>query len=135
MPTDTVIAVNAGFGRQEGLVRRVADTPATARAGERKGQDLSVSGQTLPPGKVQGDDKQLEQAISNINSYVQNLQRDLQFKVDTDLGKIVISVVDSETKEVIRQIPPEDVLERARRLEAQTDTGGTANGLLFQVKI
>ncbi|HEB87523.1 MAG TPA: flagellar protein FlaG, partial [Gammaproteobacteria bacterium] len=80
------------------------------------------------------DEQTLQKAISDISSYVQNLQRDLQFQVDTDLGRTVISVVDSKTKEVIRQIPSEEVLARARFLEAQAADSDASDGLLLQVK-
>jgi flagellar protein FlaG len=38
------------------------------------------------------------------------MRRELQFNVDETSGRVVIKVVDTETKDVIRQIPPEEVL-------------------------
>ena len=55
------------------------------------------------------------------------LRRNLQFSVDGDSGRMVIKVVDSQTEEVIRQIPKEEVLEIARSLEK-------TEGLLFRAK-
>lgn len=63
-----------------------------------------------------GDPAQVQSAVSQISDFVQNFQRDLQFSVDQDSGRTVIKVVDSETQEVIRQIPPEDLLRMARNL-------------------
>lgn len=85
--------------------------------------------QGVGPEAAPQDTDKLQQAVTRMNDFVQNLQRDLRFEVDDDLGRTVISVVDSETKEVIRQIPPETVLERARRLQAQEDA---AEGLLLR---
>jgi len=48
---------------------------------------------------------------------VQTVQRDLQFKVDEELDRTVIRVVDSDTGELIRQIPDDIFLELARRLK------------------
>lgn len=62
-------------------------------------------------------EEQLEQAVSRINDYVQNQQRTLQFSVDEDSGRNVVKVLDKETDEVIRQIPQEEVLVIARRIE------------------
>ena len=45
-------------------------------------------------------------------------QRNLSFRVDQGSGRTVITVVDATTKEVIRQIPSEDVLAMSRALEA-----------------
>lgn len=63
----------------------------------------------------------LESAVSNINDYVQNLQRSLQFTVDEISGKDIVTVLDKETDEIIRQYPSEEVLEIARRLSEEKD--------------
>ena len=76
--------------------------------------------------KTDGTEKQagnLQVAVSQINDYVQNLQRNLQFTVDETTGKNVVTVIDNETKEVIRQIPSEEALEIARRLVENRENG------------
>ena len=45
------------------------------------------------------------------------MQRSLQFSIDETNGRTVIKVVDKNTQEVIRQIPEEQVLELAARLD------------------
>jgi len=100
-----------------------------------KRQEPATASQDLPSDPVVADAGDLQKAVSDINAYTQNLQRDLQFRIDTELGRMVVSVVDSNTKEVIRQIPSEDVLERARFLKEVASTEGGADGLLFQVRV
>jgi len=76
--------------------------------------------------KEDGSQKQagnLQVAVSQINDYVQNLQRNLQFTVDEATGKDVVTIIDSESKEVIRQLPSEEALVLARRL-AENREGG-----------
>ena len=63
------------------------------------------------------DPKMLEKAVKDLSQGVQNLQRSLQFSIDESSGRTVIKVVDKDTKEVIRQIPEEQVLELAARLD------------------
>lgn len=66
--------------------------------------------------------EKLQEAVTQINEHVQNLQRTLQFTVDEGSGKDVVTVLDSETEEVIRQYPSDEILEIARRLaEHQED--------------
>ena len=67
------------------------------------------------------DETRLQQAVSDINSYVQTVNRELQFRVDEalPLGRTVISVIDAETEETIREIPSEEVLALAHRLNEQ----------------
>ena len=53
-------------------------------------------------------------AVIKISEYVQNLQRDLQFNIDKESGRVVVRVIDSKTDELIRQIPSEEVLALAK---------------------
>lgn len=157
MSTDTTSAIAGSFGRQDGATVRPVTTPTasvvaspeTAAAvknaaapapsepasSTRQGQELAVREQELPPKEEAPEEQErLQQAVTDMTNFVQNLQRDLQFEVDTDLGQTVISVVDSETKELIRQIPSEEVLERVRRLDLTDGTGAGADGLLLKVQ-
>jgi flagellar protein FlaG len=80
----------------------------------------TASGQELPLNKAEDEVsvQQVESAVSQISDYVQNFQRDLQFSVDKDSDRLVVKVVDSETQEVIRQIPSEEMLRIARSLDS-----------------
>lgn len=64
----------------------------------------------LKPGDV-------DKALSNLNDYAQNFQRNINFSVDEYTDRTVIRVIDSESNEVIRQIPSEDILEIARAMD------------------
>lgn len=75
-------------------------------------QQRESAGQ-LPP----VDAKMLEKAVKDLRQGVQNMQRSLQFSIDASSGRTVIKVVDTNTQEVIRQIPEEQVLELAARLD------------------
>lgn len=69
---------------------------------------------------IAGTNEQLQNAIDNANSGLKNLQNQssaLEFTVDHDLGRIIVRLVDTRTKEVIRQYPPEEVLEIARQMD------------------
>ena len=148
MPTDITIATSIrSTSRQDGVFSSpaVSNKPAAIKPAEASSveknqtggerQDVAAADQQLPPGERVAGVESLQKAVSEISAYVQNLQRDLQFRVDTDLGKTIVLVVDSETNEVIRQIPSEDVLERARFLEERSAADVSSDGLLLQVKI
>ena len=61
--------------------------------------------------------EQLDEAVSQLNDFVQSVQRDLQFEVDNDLGETIVRVVDQSTQEVIRQIPNEVAMRLAENLQ------------------
>ena len=71
--------------------------------------------------------KEIEKAVTQINDYVQNLQRNLHFSVDEESGRTIIRVVDSATDELIRQIPSEKLLAVSQALEE-------FSGLLLEAK-
>lgn len=59
----------------------------------------------------------LDSAVSQLNDFVQSVQRNLEFEVDDDSGRTVVRVVDQQTDEVIRQIPDELALRLAENLQ------------------
>lgn len=61
--------------------------------------------------------EQVEQAVKDIRKVVSAVASDLQFSVDKDSGRTMVKVVDVKTKEVIRQIPGEEVLAIRRALD------------------
>ncbi|PHS27233.1 MAG: flagellar biosynthesis protein FlaG [Methylophaga sp.] len=58
----------------------------------------------------------LQNAVSQINEYMQKLERSLQFTIDEGSGKEVVTVLDKHTEEVIRQFPSEEMLVIARQI-------------------
>ncbi len=59
------------------------------------------------------------------NKILENVQRNLEFKVDDTTKQVVMTIVDKESGEVIRQLPSEEALELAKRmLDADGDPGG-----------
>lgn len=65
--------------------------------------------------------EELDETISQLNDSLQNVQRNLEFSIDKEVGQIVINVRDRETDEIVRQIPSEDVLELAKNLHAASE--------------
>lgn len=56
-------------------------------------------------------------AVSVIREFVQSVKRNLDFHLDDSSGRVVVSVTDSESGDVVRQIPSEDALKLAESLE------------------
>ena len=55
-----------------------------------------------------------------IESYLKSVSRSVEFRVDADTGRTVVSVRDSQTGDLIRQIPGEEVLRLAEMADDQT---------------
>lgn len=59
----------------------------------------------------------LATATGYINQQIQVFNRQISFEVDQNTRRIIVSVIDRETKEVIRQIPPAQVLRMVAALD------------------
>jgi len=80
------------------------------------------SGKVMPPNAQQTADArgvEVKDAVSKLNEYVQKTQRDLDFQLDEDSGKTVISVYDRHSEQLVRQIPDEVALEMAKKLSSE----------------
>ena len=63
----------------------------------------------------------MKAAAEQIESYLKSSGRQLQFSVDEDTGRTVITVRDSVTGEIVRQIPGDEALRLAHSLGSQTN--------------
>ncbi len=79
-------------------------------------QSNELKGQKVEE-QIEANQRNVEDAVTKLNDYVQSIQRDLQFRLDEDSGKTVITVLDSRTSEVVRQIPDDVALRLARDLQ------------------
>ncbi len=84
------------------------------------GKALPDDGKKVPPEtNREPTPDRVEQAVQQIQSYLNDNQRQLQFQVDSSSGRTIVRVVNPETKELIRQIPSEEVLVLARAIGNQ----------------
>ena len=71
------------------------------------GKAEPAAGKELPVVAVAKED--MERLVQDLNTTSRSIGRDLHFQVDMDIGYAIIEVLDSETGEVIRQIPQDKV--------------------------
>lgn len=85
-------------------------------------QPEAQSGLQQPPSA-----QKLQDAVKSMNDFVDGINSSLKFSVDDKSGQTVVKVIDDETKEVIKQIPSEEVLAMAQAVDK-------LKGLLVQQK-
>jgi len=89
---------------------------ALRQIGAVSGNELHASS-TEPATKEVISDEELAQAVEQLRQFSDmNVKRQLEFKIDEDIDRVVVSVYDSESDELIRQIPSEEVLVLAKSL-------------------
>lgn len=92
----------------------VAQSPARARFASRPAapQAPDVQTRVLLPDPVQVD-----AAIDAANQSMRQIATNLKFEKDTSSGKMVVRVVDTETQQVLRQMPSEEMLAVGKALD------------------
>jgi len=73
-------------------------------------------------------DKDVSETIDEMNSFLDNMKRNISFSIDEDLGKSVIVVKDAESDEVIRQMPSEELMVLRKKMD-------DVAGILFDTKV
>ena len=76
-------------------------------------EDASVNGskEAEPPRKA------IETAVDKLNENTRFTAQGLRFSIDEESGKTVVKIVDSETQEILRQIPSADALALAHSID------------------
>ncbi len=72
--------------------------------------------------------KEVNETVEELNSFLQDMKRNLSFTVDEKLGESVIVVKDTESDEVIRQIPSEELVVLRKKMD-------DVAGILFDTKV
>lgn len=99
-------------------------TPKPANAPElRTGGGLPPEASNKSETAVQGSsanraesDKEVKEAVDNIQKFVAQTTRDITFSIDESAG-FMVKVIDRTSQDVIRQIPSEEVVAIARALD------------------
>ncbi len=77
---------------------------------------------------TQQDPGSTRKLVDEVQSYLDNLNIELEFNIREKTGDIVVRVLDRKSGDVIRQLPPEDLLELRDKLDE-------LRGALFDKKV
>ena len=106
------------------IVQQVASPgdvfPAIRTPQEKRDTDVvAAESKPTPPSA-----DEVKHAVEQVQRVISLVAQNLQFTIDAGTGQTVIKVVDSQTKEVVRQIPTDEVMSISRAL-------GRMQGLLL----
>jgi flagellar protein FlaG len=90
--------------------RRVDDAPAS------KQRDVRVDPRRQAPevrsaDRPQPDPEDVERAAARLNEALESFNKDLAISISGEPGRLTVRVTDPRTGDVIRQFPPEQLLE------------------------
>jgi flagellar protein FlaG len=102
-------------------VQQAQSQPATpaGKALPSEGKEMpSVAIKAAPP-VPEFEPKDLDKAIAELQDFVDSLGRSLSFRRDESIEKSVITVRDTQTNQVVRQIPSEEVVAISRQIREE----------------
>ena len=74
-----------------------------------------------PPKVKEYEPKDIRQAVADLQSFVQGLDRELSFRLDESIDRSIITVRDANTNQLVRQIPAEEIVAIARDIKQDLD--------------
>ena len=99
----------------------VQPTPAGAvialTEAQRDRLALPQTAAAAPAQSVVPSEREVRDAVEHIQRTIENRSTDLRFTVDSETGKTIVSVIDTQTREVVRQIPTEEIMQVARWID------------------
>ena len=78
---------------------------------------------------------QLDEAVKKVSDFLSAQNRDLLFNIDEQTQRTVVTVKESSSGEVIRQIPSEEVLKLANRIQELQQDVGNSIGIFINSEI
>jgi len=103
-------AMTAAPVRDAQAARNQAEAPASASRGAGVRNDTAQNANVQDQAQRTPDIGEVQKALEEVEKAVAPMAQSLQFSLDKDSGKTVVKVMDTDTNEVIRQIPSEEVL-------------------------
>jgi flagellar protein FlaG len=109
------------------LIQNISNISLTPQLGRISSDRLTIDGRPAPISSPAPSEphvaadfpqaSQLKNAVGKFNDVMRQSKQNLEFSVDTDTKKPVVKLVDTETGDVIRQIPSEEMLSIARSID------------------
>lgn len=107
-----------------GSVAIDSNAPASTPPVENK--EVAVAKQVTAPSASVKDDA-LDKAVSDINKFLKPINSSIEFSIDQESGRTLVKVIDTDTKDVLRQFPSKEALAISQEL-------GKLQGLLVREK-
>ena len=103
------------IGNASASMQAMAAAPARAQSEstakvETRPENVQQAGNAQEQAQRVPSAGELQKALEEVEKAVAPMAQSLQFSLDKDSGKTVVKVMDTDTNEVIRQIPTEEVL-------------------------
>ncbi|QBJ63497.1 MULTISPECIES: flagellar protein FlaG [unclassified Pseudoalteromonas] len=115
---------------QKGEVSSSYQAPSQVKQNtdEQKNTSITTTASNSAVSETELSPEKLEKVVQQLQDFMGEMNRSLQFKVDEDSGRNVIKVIDKESGDLVKQYPSEEVLGIVAKL-------AEATGVLVDFKV
>ena len=118
-----------------GVTRISSNATANSNAGERPRAPVVAINVDLSEQQQEAIREQprrnIERAAQQINDFARQIGTNLEFAVDDTSGRVIITVREAETGNIVRQIPPEELLNIAELVRENATNNAFPAGILL----
>lgn len=119
--------INAMDGLPSNVTLRT-DLAATGQAApasgfDRREADSAVEAVAAPKPDDAREPQKVEAAVESANKALSARNAQVQFALDPDSGRVLVKLIDVETKKVLRQVPNEQMLQIAKNIDRMKGVG------------
>ncbi len=100
------------------ISRRTRATEGLPREDDARRTERGSPRPAIPKARAAGDSREcIEGHVHRLNETLRTFDKRLRFRIHESTERLIVRVVDAETEEVLREIPPEEVLKLAAHIE------------------
>ncbi|MEC7941108.1 MAG: flagellar protein FlaG [Pseudomonadota bacterium] len=123
------IKIASDEGSSASSISRLKEATSYGKVDKSKEEATEAAIQLAQERKELNDEERVKM-VEKVNEFISSLNKGVAFKVDEESGRDVVTIYETTTGDIIRQIPDEEMLEILRRLAAQN-----SNSRIFEVKV
>ena len=94
----------------ESLKKSVSTAPKLSSVAKTSGAEAE-EGEAKTASSVSFTKEDLETVASDLSDFMQSLNTDIEFSIHEKSGRMMVKVVDTKTHDVLKEFPPEDLLD------------------------
>jgi flagellar protein FlaG len=107
----------------DNLIEQTSKSEQDKKFTVQKSQSLEV--------KEEVSNVEVEEALEVVSSFINSTLKQVAFSRDNNAGKMVITMIDKETNEVINQFPSEKIISMAERIKELHQEVENISGLMI----
>lgn len=112
--SSSYVPAAADLARPQSIPEPAIQVTASDKASSSS--DASMASRQQPQNQTKGDNDPLDKALEQVNDSMKAWATGMRFDIDPEAERVVVSIIDSATGEVLRTVPSEAVIRVAKMI-------------------